>query len=235
MSLKAADLGMKTKLEEVYPNVVFGPAERTFEISADTNVTIVLSNDEQSKSQDQVLVQNGTTKGEAIESIPYEYRGEQPSRQNNLVVKFPLIAFDRISNSYAEEGNDNYAIKVRGSFITDEKVREKSFGVDIVYQIDVISDRRYEVDEIWRELTMFFHKNNGVEITYESNGQVSSQIYDLLVLDTEPGGDVSTFFNNGIIWRQTIRVLVRNVRMLFARSVPIIEEIPVRVIDFKEE
>ena len=147
MSLKACDEGLKLKLLSVYPNVVFSPLDRALEVSASQSG--VVQDEDPTKvdtdnPEDAKFESNGELIGEAITNIPDTYSGDE-DRKHNLVVKFPLIAFDRISQLYSEEYGVNDPIRREGRWVYETQERERSFSVDIKYQIDIISDRRYEI------------------------------------------------------------------------------------------
>ena len=230
MSLKAADEGLKKKLENIYPNVIFAPSERAFEVSADSHNEAIISDGTTSEVADYILEQDGHVQDEAIQGVPYTYKGKSPNRTSSGVVKFPLIAFDRLSNPYSEGYDIVDQMHRTGPYWSDEQSREKSFSADLNYQIDIISDRRVDVDEIWREVTIVLLKNNSVAVEYNTEGQVLVEEYPLKVVDTEFGRDVLSFFDKGVVYRQSIIVQMTNVRMLFVEKSKLIEEVPVRVI-----
>ena len=100
MSLKALDEALTKKLQGIYPNTVFSPLDRALEVSADKKANVTMdgtgtSYDSEPTSENEL---NGKVNGDSVIHIPYTYSGND-SRIYRLVVKFPLIAFDRLKKS----------------------------------------------------------------------------------------------------------------------------------------
>lgn len=208
MSLEKFDQALKEKLLSVYPNVIFSSLSEAIKHSADNEI----------KSQ--------TAEGE-----------NRDKKKSEKIVSLPLIAFDRINNPFAFEraANDPSIRRGRRRIREEELVGEKAFPVDIHYQIDIVSDKRREVDGIWRELVMFLHNHNGLNVHYDYGEEGFDEQYVIHLMDTDNTTDVTEFQNVGRIYRQTIDVEIPDARMLFVDKLDIVKEFPVRVIELEED
>lgn len=228
MSLKCIDLGMKRKLQKVFPNVYFGPLARALQKSASDDYKIV-SEDYMNTTEDiqKVDIKESEVINEvAAPSAPNQYDQELDQH----IVGFPMIAFDRINNPYGFEfrGNDP---AVRRGWVSGPDTRQRALPVTPMYQIDIISDRREEVDEIWREVSMLLYVQPNVEVIYsEGTKEQFSELYPIRLLSTDNTTDVESFEELGIIYRQTISVQVTNAQLLFDKTVRDIKCIPIRLI-----
>ena len=98
--------------------------------------------------------------------------------------------------------------------------------------MDLISNKRQEVDDLWREMTMYLMIHNSVAVVYQrKSGEVFTEEYPINLLGTDTGTDVTTFFDKGRLYRQSIQFVVPNVKMLFTGNKSLIEEVPVRIVN----
>lgn len=232
MSLEATDKALKDKLSSVYPNVVFGPLQDALKNSIENRVP--------QKSVDSAEILTVETDNYSVEqtekkehlgiSNPPVYKNNPDKTEESYVVKFPMIAFDRINNPFGTEFFGNDPSIRRGRF--NGIVRERAFPVTPQYQIDIISDRRHEVDEIWRELVMYLYLYKEIEVNYSPDTpEETVQKYYIELLDTDNTTDIDTFGDNGRVYRQTLSLQVSNVQMIFNKEIKLIEQIPLRIVD----
>ena len=114
--------------------------------------------------------------------------GDVAEHTDKVKVKFPLISFWRIANPVDFPGG-NFAMRHRGKIVqtdyTDQKgVRWRALPVKLTYQITTWSDRRREVDDIYRELMMYLMTDNPhIEVMME--GMEVPEKFVLEVTDTD--------------------------------------------------
>lgn len=204
MSLEKFDIALEDKLKSVFPNVVFSSLSKALEHSTDAEVM------------------SKTHEGESREK-----------KKDEKIVSVPLIAFDRINNPFAFDYIANDPSIRRGRCVIKEElpVRERALPIDIHYQIDIISDKRREVDGIWRELVMYLYTSPNIKVHYDYGEGGFDELYPLKLMDTDNTTDVETFSNIGRIYRQTIDVEVPHAKLLFIDPVNIIKEFPIRFIE----
>lgn len=154
-------------------------------------------------------------------------------KDGKVVATLPLITLYRTNNTFNFDqfGNDSHTR--RGRYVLPDEVRVKAFPVNIFYQMDIYSDKREEVDDIWREICQLFYIDpeidvhfDGIEIPYK---------YVCFLVDTDNTTDVSSFYDRGRIHRQTINLEVRQAQMLFVEHEKSVREIPLRVVELDGE
>lgn len=154
-------------------------------------------------------------------------------KDNKLVATLPLITLYRTNNTFNFEqfGNDSHTR--RGRYVLPSEERIKAFPVNIFYQMDIYSDKRVEVDDIWREIIQFFYTDPEIDVHFE--GLEIPYKYVVWLVDTDNTTDVSSFSDKGRIHRQTINLEVRQAQMLFTKYVKAAREIPLRMVEIDVE
>lgn len=165
----------------------------------------------------------------SAESAVFSNAGDH---DKNSEVKFPMISFWRISNPVELPGGGNFAMRHRGKIMSQDfenskGVRWRALPVKITYQITIWSDRRTEVDDIYRELMMYLITDNP-HITVMMDGMDVPENFVLEVTDTDSTTDVDSFSDKGRIYTQNILVDVPEAQLLFSREFPIAQSIEVR-------
>lgn len=159
--------------------------------------------------------------------------GDVAEHTDKVKVKFPLISFWRIANPVDFPGG-NFAMRHRGKIVqtdyTDQKgVRWRALPVKLTYQITIWSDRRREVDDIYRELMMYLMTDNPhIEVMME--GMEVPEKFVLEVTDTDTTTDVDSFADRGRIYTQNILVDVPEAQLLFSKEFPIASRIEPRFV-----
>ena len=152
---------------------------------------------------------------------------------DKVKVKFPLISFWRTANPVDFPGG-NFAMRHRGKIVqtdyTDHKgVRWRALPVKLTYQITIWSDKRREVDDIYRELMMYLMTDNPhIEVMME--GMEVPEKFVLEVTDTDTTTDVDSFADRGRIYTQNILVDVPEAQLLFSKEFPIASKIEPRYV-----
>lgn len=207
MSLESYDEALKKKLESVFPNVVFSSLSKAFTHTADSEVL--------SQTHDGELRQK---------------------EKKEQIVALPMIAFDRINNGLNFEFRANDPAIRRGRFVIkeEEPLLEKTLPINPQYQIDIVSDRRVEVDGIWRELVMFLYTNPLLEVEFGGKTPFVES-FPLKIMDTDNTTDIEDFSNTGRIYRQTLTVEIPQAQLFFLDSADLIKNIPIRTIQLDEK
>lgn len=145
----------------------------------------------------------------------------------NLEVNLPLITFDRINNQLAMREFGNDPMVRRGRMVKDE-TRVSSYPINITYQIDIWSDKRVEVDDIWRELVHFFYIDPEVSVKFD--GIDEKEDFPLMLLDTDNTTDVTNFSESGRLYRQTISTEINQAKMMFVDDYKPIKHLDIRLV-----
>lgn len=187
MNLSDYDNALKTKLQNVFPNIVNSSVEKALEYS------------ENSQAE----------------------------------VRLPLISFWRLNNNFHP---DEYVAPLvipnkRGRLIksVDEEttLMYKELPVNITYQIDVWSDRRYEADIIFQEL-LFFLNEEPYLLVKEDNVNEPYK-FSVQIVETDTDIELSSFSENGDIFRQVITIKVNNAKLISPKASKIAIYFPIRV------
>lgn len=149
-------------------------------------------------------------------------------------LRIPLITVWRIGNplAFGQFSNDSM---VRRGFWHPESLTDgykvKGVPVRIQYQIDIISDKRTEVDDIFRELAMFLYESGVLKVEFSMGEGLEPVIRDftLTVLDNNPGTDYASFSDRGKLYKETINVEIPNAELIFLQSAKTVIDIPVRI------
>lgn len=241
MSLKCIDDAVKKKLEDVFPNVVFGSLQDALKIDADRENQLADPQTPGFTVQDENvddfnIVDGGKTYNElATKEYTKTYsKGEEDKFKGTVAL--PLIAVDRLNNPFAFDYQANDPLARRGWYLEQREGHEHAFAITPVYQIDIISDRRNEVDDIWRELVMYLYLHNELSVIYSPGTEKEfEERFPIKLIDTDNTTDVSTFDDLGRLYRQTITFEVTNAKLLYDEEAKVIESIPVRIINLNKE
>lgn len=163
-----------------------------------------------------------------------EERWSSDAIDDNAELRLPLITVWRVSNplAFGQFSNDRM---VRGGWRHPESretgLKIKGLPVRVQYQIDIISNKRVEVDDIFRELAMFLYESGVLEVEF-SMGEDTEPIlreFTLQILDNNPATDYASFSDRGRLYRETINVEIPNAELIFVSSAKNVLEIPVRI------
>ena len=147
-------------------------------------------------------------------------------------VLLPLISIYRIGNPLNLGAYETDSATKKGRFDPHLSSRVKTFPITMLYQIDIWSDRKVEVDGIWRELVHFLYVDPVLQVPLE--GLSLPEDFTLRLLDTDDTSDVSEFSDRGRLYRQTLNIEIANAKLLFTSEVPLVESIPVRVVSLTD-
>ena len=155
-------------------------------------------------------------------------------KTEGVQVKFPMISFWRIANPVAIEGGGNFPMRHRGKLMSSDTesstgVRWRALPVNLSYQITIWSDRRREVDDIYRELIMYLMTDNP-HIVVKLEGMDTPEEFVVQVIDTDTSTDVDSFSDKGRIYTQNIMVDIPEAQLLFSREIPLAKNMEIRTV-----
>lgn len=174
-----------------------------------------------------------------LERVFPNVKNAQEDRVSDMVddkaeLALPLITVWRVANplAFGELSNDTM---VRRGFWHQESDEEgvlvKGLPVRVQYQIDIISDKREEVDDLFREVAMYLYTEGTIKVDFLVKDGVSPipREFTLRVLDNNPATDYASFSDKGKLYKESINVEVPNAELLFVEGLKTVREIPIRV------
>lgn len=166
----------------------------------------------------------------SAESTAFSVTG---GKSEKVEVKFPLISFWRTANPVID-GGGNFAMRRRGmmtsvSYEDSSGIRWRALPIQLSYQITIWSNKRREVDDIYRELIMYLMTDNP-HIEVFCQGMEKPEKFVIQVTDTDAGTDVDSFSDKGRIYTQNILIDIPEAQLLFSREVPIASKLEVRTV-----
>lgn len=191
LNLTDYDSSLKTKLLNVFPNVVNSSEDKALEHSEDDVANVSL----------------------------------------------PLISFWRLTNGIPD-GDMPFSTFKRGrnmGQISDSTALVyREIYLTISYQIDIWSDRKVEVDAILTELLLYFREEpyfRVIEDNYPDGFDINFKVTDVV----NTGTDLTSFTENGDLYRQTVTIEIDKAPLMYPREVKVAKSIPIRVVSIKED
>lgn len=154
---------------------------------------------------------------------------------SNAELRIPLIYVWRTSNALALGVYSSDPMVRRGLWHPNDDDDYgkylRSLPVTITYQIDIISDKRSEVDDIFRELAYFLYKKDSLSVEFDlgDNEEPLVREFTIKLLDNSPGTDYGSFSDRGRLYRETLNIEISNASLLFISSRKKVLNIPVRI------
>jgi hypothetical protein len=168
-----------------------------------------------------------------------EDRVSSDATDEKAELRVPLITVWRIANplAFGQFSNDSMVRRgFRHQQSLDEIMVVKGVPVKIQYQIDIISDKRTEVDDIFRELAMYLYESGVLNVKFDMGEGVEPlhREFTLQIIDNSPNTDYASFSDKGKLYRETINVEIPNAELIFVRTGKTVKDIPVRLCQVKE-
>ena len=155
------------------------------------------------------------------------------SEDDTAHVQLPLISYWRLSNMISDPFKSQPAV-LRGRELKKiddtSKLMYKEISMSLTYQIDIWSDRRYEVDDILLELLLYFHEEPYLSIK-EPNMETNYD-FSFRVTDVTTDVDLDSFSDRGALYRQVITIEIDNAVMVYPKSAKVVHKIPLRYVEF---
>lgn len=166
----------------------------------------------------------------SAESVAFSNTVEEGEEKKNLKIEVPMISFWRTANPLSIEGGGPFGLRHRGVVIDkdDDNVhRWRALPINISYQITIWSDKRREVDDIFRELMMYMITDNPhIEVKFD--GRDTPEKFLIEVTDTDDGTDIDGFDERGRLYMTHILIDIKEAQLIFDRYSPRAKDIPVR-------
>lgn len=168
----------------------------------------------------------------AADSKAFDVSADKISEK--VEVQMPMISFWRIANPLTHEGGGNFAMRHRGMRMsTDQEkgtaVAWRSLPVTLSYQLTIWSDRRSEVDDIYRELMMYLLTDNP-HITIQLEGMDVPEEFYIHVVDTDTSTDVDSFSDRGRLYTQNIMIDIQDAQLIFSRNITLAKDMKIRTL-----
>lgn len=159
------------------------------------------------------------------------------SEDDSAEVVLPLISYWRLGNPLSEQSVNTSGSIRRGRTIGNigesSRLIFNELFLEISYQIDLWSDRKYEVDSILTELLFYFVEEPYLTINDDNTPEpfdVSFRVTDVANIGT----DLSSFSDTGPLHRQSITITLDRAIINHPREKKIVNKIPLRVTIVKE-
>ena len=166
----------------------------------------------------------------SAESVAFSNIVEEGEEKKNLKIEVPMISFWRTANPLSIEGGGPFGLRHRGRLIgqdDDKTHRWRALPINISYQITIWSDKRREVDDIFRELMMYMITDNPhIEVKFD--GRNTPEKFLIEVTDTDDGTDIDGFDERGRLYMTHILIDIKEAQLIFDRYSPRAKDIPVR-------
>lgn len=170
--------------------------------------------------------------------VAHEDKIEDAADENGEL-KLPLISIWRLGNPINFKGWGNESVARIGSFFSEGEIgiRIKALPVNIQYQISIISDRRREVDDIFRELAMFLHEEDSLTVSFLGNEgeEPIKRDFTVLMLDNNDTTDYASFKDRGRLYKEVINIEIPNAMLIFESKEKTVLDIPVRIYTMEDE
>lgn len=152
---------------------------------------------------------------------------------DNLQVILPLISIDRLNNNLNNSTWANELSGRRGSFDkTSTGKMIKNFPVELRYQIDLVSNRREECDDLFRETIQFILEDNYLNVPFNFGDDTKYYEFAIRLEDTDNLTEQSEFSDKGRLYKQIITVSLQ-AQFLYTEDIAKISSIPIRYVDAK--
>lgn len=148
-------------------------------------------------------------------------------------VTLPMISFWRLNNNLDTNMYNASAI-LRGRDIARVNnkatniLNYKELPIVLTYQVDIWSDRRYEVDEILKELLLYFMEEPNLEVEEPNVDYTYS--FPMTITELNSDVDVSSFDEKGVLYRQTISLEINNARLLYPNAEKVVKRFALRIV-----
>lgn len=146
----------------------------------------------------------------------------------------PLIVIWRMSNALAFEGGMSTDSMVFGGWRERDKgnlIKEHALPINIVYQIDIVSDRRKEVDDIFRELAMMLYEEPTLSVNFDDGSdEPFIRDFTIHIQDNSTMTEYGGMDDRGKLYREVINIEIQNARLIFIEGAKRVNSIPIRLV-----
>lgn len=166
--------------------------------------------------------------------LSHEERWSTNATDKDGELALPMIVVWRMSNALAFEGAYSTDSIVFGGWRERDNgdlIKEHALPVNIVYQLDIVSDRRKEVDDIFRELAMLLYEEPTLSVKF-NDGSEEPFIRDFTIhiQDNSTMTEYGSMDDRGKLYREIINIEIPNARLLFIEGASRVNVIPIRMV-----
>ena len=163
-----------------------------------------------------------------------EDKALEDSEDDKAQVEVPMISFWRLNNNLST--TNTFVANRRGRVIgsnreTGSTLVHQTVEVDITYQIDIWSDRRYEVDAIFGETLLYLLQEPNLLVSEPNTPEPFS--FPIDISETNTDAELSQFSDTGAMYRQVISIEVKGAQLIFPKAGKLAKDINIRLVDFK--
>lgn len=144
---------------------------------------------------------------------------KKESDKSKATIALPMISFWRIENPPNIYGSmeGNFPLVNKGLLLRDKDNYIQSIPISIQYQVSIWSDRRQEVDDIYREFLMYIlHDEPYLRVKVDKFN--ITEDFTLLLVDSSTNIDTSSFIDGGRMYRQDIILEIDNAKLWYTGS-----------------
>ena len=153
------------------------------------------------------------------------------SIEEGAILSLPKISIFRLSNVLSYDKSTDSRVRLGYQAFSEDKnfvSNIHSVPVIITYQIDIYSDKRIEVDELFKELSFYLYMNDSLHVEFNlSDDTVLEEDYTIKVIDNQSQTDFSSFEDKGRLYRETLNVEIPNADLPFIYTSKTVKQIPI--------
>lgn len=169
--------------------------------------------------------------------LAQEERLFSDSIEEGAILSLPKISIFRLSNVLSYDKSTDSRVRSGYQAFSEDKnfvSNIHSVPVIITYQIDIYSDKRIEVDELFKELSFYLYMNDSLHVEFNlSDDTILEEDYTIKVIDNQSQTDFSSFDERGRLYRETLNVEIPNADLPFIYTSKTVRHIPIHQYVFR--
>lgn len=162
-----------------------------------------------------------------------EEKALESSEDEEVMVNLPLISFWRLSNNISTEGYSSFGSTrgLRNKASDPTVLVSTQAAFELTYQVNIWSDRLYEVDQILSEIVQFFNEEPYLDVV-EPNFDDGVKFY-IKITECELIIQQSEFSETGKLYQQALTLVVDRALLLYPQNKQMVKNIPIRTFSVK--
>lgn len=135
-------------------------------------------------------------------------------------VTLPLIGINRVTQTFLFDSYNNEPHVIRGAYEPGLGATVRHIPLHLAYQLDLYSNSREEVDDLWRELVreMLDNRTLNVDVIWDDNKKVRYQFPIALRTSPVDNTDVLRFTDTNKLYRITQDFVIEQAKLFFAEK-----------------
>ena len=137
---------------------------------------------------------------------PDEAFNTSDDHNDQAKIRIPLITFYRLSNPISDTVSHPEAFSGRITLADMQKASGtaiRTLPMTITYQIDIWATSRETIDDIYRELVFYFHRNPNLVVEDKSEFEEPLE-FSMRLVDTETTASTQDFNTNNRLYNYTL-------------------------------